>query len=82
MLNEAELGAAVLGLTEIVKNFGLPRKWVPVFAIALGVAISMIDAYRSGANDWFVAVVRGIVVGATTTGLYAAGKSFVRSAKK
>lgn len=82
MISEAEIGAVVLGVTEIIKSFGFPRKWLPVFAILLGVAIAMIDAYRSGTPDWFLAAIRGIVVGATATGLYAAGKGFIASAKK
>lgn len=71
----------VLGLSEIVKCFGVPRKWLPVFVIGRGVTIVMSDAYRLGIPD-FIAEILGIVVGATVTGLYTAGKGFVVSTLK
>ncbi|MBI5414897.1 hypothetical protein HZA38_05295 [Candidatus Peregrinibacteria bacterium] len=78
MLTATEIGAITAGLTEILKSFGVPHKWAPVFAIAIAVAFSLFSAYRGG-TDMVDAILSGLIIGLTTTGLYKAGKEISKA---
>lgn len=62
--------AIVIGLTEVVKKLGLPVKLVPVFALVLGMGISMLVG---GVNT--TSILAGLVLGLTSQGLYAGTKA-------
>ncbi len=79
-MTEAELGATIVGITEMAKYVGMPAKYCPGFAIILAIGLSVYDQYTKGAGDYVSAVLRGIVVGTTTTGLYAAGTNVLEKA--
>lgn len=65
MDNIAFAVAIITGFTEAVKRFGLPTKYVPLFAIALGVCYAgFIVAWEPQA------IIGGIVAGLTSVGLY------------
>ena len=82
MLTEAEIGIVVVGVTEVFKRFGLKKKYAPVFAIFLAIILTVADEFRTGGADYFKAVIRGIVVGVTTTGLYAAAGNLRETGKR
>lgn len=57
--------AVVLGLTQVVKKLGLPKKIVPLFAVVLGAGISML---MNGVSN--TTILAGIVTGLVACGLY------------
>ncbi len=57
--------AIILGLTEVVKKLGLPKKFLPLFAVVLGSGVSMLIL---GVSTY--AIIAGIVAGLTSMGLY------------
>jgi uncharacterized membrane protein len=71
-MNEAEISAVVLGVTELVKKYGLPSKFCPLVALFLSVGISITEMLNSGEIDYYSTIMRGILVGVATTGSYAA----------
>ena len=71
-MTDAEMVAVIVGLTEVVKNFGLPSKYCSTFAILLGAGIGVSEEFRNGTQDIYGGIMKGILVGATTTGVYAA----------
>jgi len=75
-MNEAEIAALTVGITEITKNLGLPTRFCPIFAIFLAVGISIADEFHRGGSDFFNAVFRGALIGVTTTGSYSAIEKF------
>ncbi|MCF7846782.1 MAG: holin [Candidatus Gracilibacteria bacterium] len=81
-MTEVELSALVVGITEIVKKFGLPSRWCPVFAVVLGLILSCGDTWYHGEANWYHAILRGILVGVATTGTYAAVDRFVMKSKQ
>ena len=62
--------ALVLGLTEVVKRLGLPRKMLPLFAVVLGAGVAML---ASGVTT--TAILNGIVAGLSSMGLYSGTKA-------
>ncbi len=80
--SSVEIGALVAGLTELVKSYGLPSKYIPLVAIFFGISFSALFAYRAGADSSALvdAGLQGLLIGLVTTGLYKGGKSFIRVA--
>ena len=76
-MNEAEISAVVLGVTEIAKNLGLPTKFCGVFSVGLAVLICLSSAHRAGGTDFVDAGVRGLLIGLAVTGGYSAVDKFV-----
>ncbi len=75
------MSAIVLGMTEVAKKFGLTSKWAPVFAIFLGITISVGDAFNHGKIEWFSSILKGALIGIATTGTYAAVNKFIAKAR-
>ena len=67
----------VVGLTQLVKDLGVPRKWVPVLSLAIGVAAALALSGLSVAS-----VVQGIVYGLSASGLYSSSKAVVQEISK
>lgn len=65
--------AIVLGLTEVVKRIGLPKRYVPAFAVALGAGVQML---MTGVTSQ--AILAGVVTGLVSCGLYAGVKTTVK----
>lgn len=69
----------IAGLTEIVKKFKVPSRWVPVAAVGVGVGLSVL--YEATLQfpwiaPWVVASIKGAIAGLTTVGLYLISKKF------
>jgi len=59
---------AVVGITEAIKQYGVPSKFCPTIAIIVGVLLNYAERPTSDS------ILEGIVVGATVTGSYAVAK--------
>ena len=63
----AQIGV-IIGLAEVVKQIGLPKKWIPLFDLILGIGIGiLIYGYAQG-----LGLINGLVLG-TALGLSACG---------
>ncbi len=60
----------VAGIVQVAKPIGLPAAWAPVLALALGVGGSVGISYTGGDATIQVAIVQGLVIGLTSSGLY------------
>ncbi len=80
-MNDVELMGAVVGITEVVKNLGLPSKFCAPFAILLGVGLAVVAEIIYGGGNYFRALVRGIIFGTTATGIYSVGGKVVDKVK-
>ena len=63
--------AVVIGLTQAIKNLGLPIKYVPTVAVFLGIVCSLVV----GGEHWPMLVFNGIIFGLTACGLYSGTKT-------
>ncbi|MBU0727230.1 hypothetical protein KKA95_00945 [Patescibacteria group bacterium] len=79
-MNDEYKIAAIIGITEAIKQYGVPSKFSPSIAIIIGAIISY--AEKPNAQG----ILEGIVLGATITGGYAVvkrgGSSITSSLKK
>jgi len=66
--------AIVTGLTEVIKRIGLPSKFAPLTAIAIGLIISFLNR---GALPTDIVIMTGIVAGLTSAGLYSGTKAVI-----
>ena len=64
-MDEAQKIAAIVGITEAIKQYGVPSKYCPTIAIAVGAMLSYVD--KPNAQG----ILEGIVWGASITGGYA-----------
>lgn len=71
-MNDIEIATVIVGITEVVKKIGLPSQYCSAFAILLGAGIAVFDGYKNGEIDIYAGVIRGVIIGTTSTGLYAA----------
>lgn len=65
----------IIGLVEVIKQVGLPTKFLPLLAVALGVGASFIPSFSIYGG---VDIVQGIVAGLSAVGLYAGTRSTSR----
>jgi len=83
---EALLIPIITAVTEVFKKMGLPTNLTTFLSLILGILAGFI--YVSP-NDWRAALLRGIIMGLSASGLYDFGKhvvehtySLIRSIKK
>ncbi len=63
----------VVGLVEGAKQLGLPTRYAPALAAALGLLLKLGYAWSTGAQDrqsWYGAVLTGLALGLAAAGLY------------
>lgn len=78
-LDGISLIAVVVGTVEFAKSMGVPSKWCLAGALVVGVAavIGMEAATQFPVvAPWLLAVVKGLVIGMSATGLYKAARRF------
>ena len=68
------LTAAVLGLTELAKQLGLPSKVAPLVALTLGILFS---ALASTYSTTFQMLLQGVILGLSASGLWSVGKNSI-----
>lgn len=62
--------ALIIGLTQVLKLSGLPKRWVPLSALALGIcAVYLTDGVSGGST------ILGIMVGLMSIGLFSGGRA-------
>lgn len=76
MGSKAEKIAAIVAITQIIKYYGVPSKFLPVFAILLGAILEYSDVQTSQG------ILNGMVLGAMTTGSYGVVKGSAQSVLK
>lgn len=69
----------VVGLTEVVKQFKVRKRWIPVAAVVVGIGLSL--TYEATVQlpwiaPWLVATIKGAIAGLTSVGLYLVSKKF------
>ncbi|PIC97873.1 MULTISPECIES: hypothetical protein [unclassified Sporosarcina] len=65
----------IIGLTEILKMYGLPKKLIPIFSLLLGIGGGIFYLFP---HDWKSGILGGIIMGLSASGLYSSGKTIVR----
>lgn len=70
----------IVALVEGAKRLGLPARWAPLLAVALGLAcgvLAHVAVVAPSAAGWLDAASGGIVLGLTAAGLYSGAKAVV-----
>lgn len=68
----------IIGISEVAKRVGFPKKYVPVLNLALGVAAGFIYAAPSNPKE---AALVGIALGLSASGLYSGVKNVAQGVK-
>ena len=71
---EAVIIAVIVGLVELFKQAGLPKKASPLVAIAFGIAGGVIYLFP---HDTKAGIFMGLVMGLSASGLYSGGKALL-----
>ena len=65
----------IIALAEVIKQLGVPAKFIPLVDIALGVAISLVtNAKEQGIPH---SVITGVALGLSSCGAFSGVKNFV-----
>jgi len=72
MMQIATLIPIIVGLSQVLKNIGLPGKYIPLLNIVLGIAISLL-AFENLA--WNEQILQGLIVGLSAGGIYDQSKN-------
>ena len=67
-MNKTDRIAIIVGLTEAIKQYGVPSKFCPTIAILIGALLGYLE------NPTLNGVIYGVTLGATVTGGYAVVK--------
>ena len=76
---EAIIIAIIVGLVELLKQAGLPKKASPLVALAFGIAGGVIYLFP---GDVKAGIFMGLVMGLSASGLYSGGKAILEQGKK
>ncbi|MCI6659479.1 MAG: hypothetical protein SOW48_01100 [Peptoniphilaceae bacterium] len=71
------LTAITVGVVEIIKKLMKENRFVPLVALAVGVALAFLGQAYTGASAWQDSVLYGLVMGLSAMGLYSGGKSLL-----
>jgi hypothetical protein len=78
MTNQVVFGVmvvpAIVGLTEVTKDLGVPSRFSPGIAVVFGILAGMAEFY-GGQWPWMQAVVLGVSLGLSACGLYSGVKT-------
>lgn len=74
----APAAAMIIGVTEVVKRIGLPDRFAPAFALALGITFALLLYFlRPGHERIFDDLTAGITISLAAMGLYAGGRATI-----
>ena len=65
----------IIGLIELLKMYGLPKKLMPIFSLILGIAGGIFYLFP---HDWRSGILGGIIMGLSASGLYSGSKTIVK----
>lgn len=71
----ASLIPATMGVVEVIKRIGLPKRFLPLLALGVGVAGSMVLAGEATG----ILAIQGTIVGLMAVGIWSGGKSTIKS---
>lgn len=69
----------VTGIVEVAKRFGLPTHWAPLVSLALGIVSGFVYLYPGEPAQ---AVLAGVVIGLSASGLYSGVKNTAQQMSK
>lgn len=75
---EAIIIAVIVGLVELFKQAGLPKKASPLVALAFGIVGGVIYLFP---GDIKAGIFMGLVMGLSASGLYSGGKAILEHGK-
>ncbi|GKV65775.1 MULTISPECIES: hypothetical protein [Sporosarcina] len=65
----------IIGLIELLKLYGLPKKLMPILSLALGIGGGIFYLFP---YDWKSGILGGIIMGLSASGLYSGSKTIVK----
>lgn len=65
----------IVGLVEVAKRSGLPVRWAPLLAVALGLGVAGVVSYR---RELGPALLWGLALGLAACGLYSGARTVRR----
>jgi len=75
----AALVAAVLGLTEVCKQVGMPSRFAPLAALVFGIILAFLAGIAQGMHDYPTLALEGVVTGLAASGLWSGPRNLVGS---
>lgn len=69
----------ITGLCELGKQLGIPKRWIPLLSLVLGILFGVIYLYPS---DVLRGVLEGLIIGLSSVGLYSGPKNLFQGEKK
>jgi len=66
--------AIIIGLTEVIKRIGLPKRLIPLVSVIIGVIIALLTSW---VKIDFSAIIGGIVAGLTACGIWSGTKATI-----
>lgn len=70
--------ALIIGLAQLVKNMGLPKKWIPLFDVVLGLLSGVIVYGFEYDLGILKGVMLGLAIGLSACGLFSGIKNVVK----
>lgn len=70
----------IIGLVEIVKQFNIPKKYMPIISIVIAEAISLLFL-MNGDTDYQKAILIGLQMGLAAVGLHSGVKNLTQRRK-
>ncbi len=71
-LNETAVIPIIMAIVELIKGFGLPRKYAAVIAVIIGIIVGI---YFIEPQNIKLGLFKGIIYGLTASGLYSGTKN-------
>jgi len=65
---------AIVAIVQVIKSFGVGGKYSLVAALAVAVALNVLN-FHFGASGLYLAVVQGVLVGLSAAGVYDVAKT-------
>ena len=72
---DIELIPLIIGLISLIKKTTLPKRYIPIFSIFIGILFSFI--FSSG--NWQKDILVGVYLGLSAMGLYSGSKTILKS---
>jgi hypothetical protein len=68
---------AIIGLVQVLKQIGVPSRFSPLSAVAVGVLFALGELYKDRFS-WIQAVVVGVGLGLSAAGLYSGSQALLQ----
>lgn len=64
----------IIGLVELLKFFNIPKQFIPVASIVLGLTLGIVYVYPGNLK---AGVLVGLMIGLSASGMYSGGKAMI-----